>query len=113
MTVTARVRRSGCAAPGPNCKAAIRSCDDVVVSAVRNLPWSSTARRGLRDDDCGADQVGIAEQAAVIAGQHVGATVSIGLVQHEGPMVALTELLWKADRRSTGRRSAAVISSSF
>jgi diguanylate cyclase (GGDEF)-like protein len=39
-----------------------------------------------------------AEQGAVIAGHHVGATVSIGLVQHEGPMVALTELLWKADR---------------
>jgi len=39
-----------------------------------------------------------AEQAAMIAGHHVGATVSIGLVQHEGPMVALTELLWKADR---------------
>jgi diguanylate cyclase (GGDEF)-like protein len=39
-----------------------------------------------------------AEQAAVIAGHDVGATVSIGLVQHEGPMVALSELLWKADR---------------
>jgi diguanylate cyclase (GGDEF)-like protein len=39
-----------------------------------------------------------AEQAAVIAGHDVGATVSIGLVQHDGPMVPLTELLWKADR---------------
>lgn len=38
-----------------------------------------------------------AEKAAVIAGHDAGATVSIGLVQHEGPMVALTELLWKAD----------------
>jgi diguanylate cyclase (GGDEF)-like protein len=38
-----------------------------------------------------------AEVAAVIAGYEVGATVSIGLVQHEGPMVALTELLWKAN----------------
>jgi diguanylate cyclase (GGDEF)-like protein len=38
-----------------------------------------------------------AEEAAVIAGHDVGATVSIGVVQHEGPMVALTELLWKAD----------------
>jgi diguanylate cyclase (GGDEF)-like protein len=39
-----------------------------------------------------------AEQATVVAGRPVGATVSIGLVQHEGPMVTLTELLWKADR---------------
>jgi diguanylate cyclase (GGDEF)-like protein len=39
-----------------------------------------------------------AERATVIAGQRVEATVSIGLVKHEGPMVALTELLWKADR---------------
>jgi diguanylate cyclase (GGDEF)-like protein len=38
-----------------------------------------------------------AEEAAAIAGYEVGATVSIGLVQHEGPMVALTELLWKAN----------------
>ena len=39
-----------------------------------------------------------AEQAAVIAGQPVGATLSIGLVPHEGPMAALTELLWMAHR---------------
>ena len=47
-----------------------------------------------------------AERAAEIAGHEVGATVSIGLVKHEGPMVALTELLWKADRalHQTGQR---------
>jgi diguanylate cyclase (GGDEF)-like protein len=50
-----------------------------------------------------------AERATVIAGHQVGATISIGLVKHEGPMVALTELLWKADRelhrtRQRGRK---------
>jgi diguanylate cyclase (GGDEF)-like protein len=39
-----------------------------------------------------------AERATVVAGHHIGATVSIGLVKHEGPMIALNELLWKADR---------------
>jgi diguanylate cyclase (GGDEF)-like protein len=39
-----------------------------------------------------------AAQAAVIDGEKVGATVSIGAVLHEGPMLELPELLWKADR---------------
>jgi diguanylate cyclase (GGDEF)-like protein len=39
-----------------------------------------------------------AERAAVIDGVHVAATVSIGLVLHEGPPVAFSELLWKADQ---------------
>jgi diguanylate cyclase (GGDEF)-like protein len=39
-----------------------------------------------------------AEQAAVIEGERVDATVSIGLVSHEGPIVELSGLLLKADR---------------
>lgn len=39
-----------------------------------------------------------AEQAAVIEGRKVGATVSIGLAVHDGSTIAFTELLWKADR---------------
>jgi diguanylate cyclase (GGDEF)-like protein len=39
-----------------------------------------------------------AEQAGVIDGQRVGATVSIGLALHDGSNMAFTELLWKADR---------------
>jgi len=39
-----------------------------------------------------------AERAAVIGGVQVDATVSIGLVLHEGPPVAFSELLWKADQ---------------
>jgi diguanylate cyclase (GGDEF)-like protein len=39
-----------------------------------------------------------AEQAGIIDGQRVGATVSIGLALHDGSNMAFTELLWKADR---------------
>jgi diguanylate cyclase (GGDEF)-like protein len=39
-----------------------------------------------------------AEQAEVLEGQKVGATVSIGLAVHDGSTIAFTELLWKADR---------------
>jgi diguanylate cyclase (GGDEF)-like protein len=39
-----------------------------------------------------------AQQAEVIEGQNVGATVSIGLAVHDGYAIAFTELLWKADR---------------
>jgi diguanylate cyclase (GGDEF)-like protein len=39
-----------------------------------------------------------ADQAGVIDGQRVGATVSIGLALHDGSNMAFTELLWKADR---------------
>jgi len=39
-----------------------------------------------------------AAEAAVAAGRDIGATVSIGLILHEGPMIALTELLWIANR---------------
>jgi diguanylate cyclase (GGDEF)-like protein len=39
-----------------------------------------------------------AEQARIIDGQRVGATVSIGLALHDGSNMAFTELLWKADR---------------
>src|SRR5436190_20567125 len=35
---------------------------------------------------------------ALIEGQKVGATVSIGLAVHDGSAIAFTELLWKADR---------------
>jgi diguanylate cyclase (GGDEF)-like protein len=39
-----------------------------------------------------------AEQAEVIEGEKVGATVSIGLALHDGSTMAFTELLWRADR---------------
>jgi diguanylate cyclase (GGDEF)-like protein len=39
-----------------------------------------------------------AQQAEVIEGQSVGATVSIGLAVHDGSIIPFTELLWKADR---------------
>jgi hypothetical protein len=39
-----------------------------------------------------------ADEAEVIEGQKVGATVSIGLALHDGSAIAFTELLWKADR---------------
>jgi diguanylate cyclase (GGDEF)-like protein len=39
-----------------------------------------------------------AQQAEVIEGENVGATVSIGLAVHDGSTIAFTELLWKADR---------------
>jgi diguanylate cyclase (GGDEF)-like protein len=39
-----------------------------------------------------------AEQARVIEGENVGATVSIGVAVHDGSTIAFTELLWKADR---------------
>jgi diguanylate cyclase (GGDEF)-like protein len=39
-----------------------------------------------------------ADEAEVIEGQKVGATVSIGLAVHDGSAIAFTELLWKADR---------------
>jgi diguanylate cyclase (GGDEF)-like protein len=38
------------------------------------------------------------EHAEVIDGEYVAATVSIGLVLHEGPILDLSELLWKADQ---------------
>ena len=80
-------------------KTAIRSCDYVGRLGGEEFAVVLYGAPG----DCAvtiAERIrsAFAEQAAVIAGQHVGATVSIGLVQHEGPMVALTELLWKADR---------------
>jgi diguanylate cyclase (GGDEF)-like protein len=37
-------------------------------------------------------------KAAAAGGQDIGATVSIGVKVHEGPMIALTELLWIANR---------------
>jgi diguanylate cyclase (GGDEF)-like protein len=39
-----------------------------------------------------------ADEAEIIEGQKVGATVSIGLAVHDGSAIAFTELLWKADR---------------
>jgi diguanylate cyclase (GGDEF)-like protein len=39
-----------------------------------------------------------ADEAEMIEGQKVGATVSIGLAVHDGSAIAFTELLWKADR---------------
>jgi diguanylate cyclase (GGDEF)-like protein len=39
-----------------------------------------------------------ATEAAVAAGERIGATVSIGLALNEGPMMALIELLWIANR---------------
>ena len=39
-----------------------------------------------------------ADEAEIIEGQKVGATVSIGLAVHDGSTIAFTELLWKADR---------------
>ena len=39
-----------------------------------------------------------AERAAVIDGVPIGATVSIGVVLHKGPPVAISELLGKADQ---------------
>jgi diguanylate cyclase (GGDEF)-like protein len=39
-----------------------------------------------------------AEQAEVIEGQTVGATVSIGLAIYDGSTIGFTELLWRADR---------------
>jgi diguanylate cyclase (GGDEF)-like protein len=43
-------------------------------------------------------RVAFAEHAAAIEGHDVAATVSIGCVLQEGPIVELPELLWKADR---------------
>ncbi len=39
-----------------------------------------------------------AEQAQIVEGEHVAATVSIGVAIHDGSTIAFTELLWKADR---------------
>jgi len=80
-------------------KSAIRSCDYVGRLGGEEFAVVLYGAPG----DCAVEiaeriRSAFAEQAAVIAGQHVGATVSIGLVQHEGPMVALAELLWQADR---------------
>jgi diguanylate cyclase (GGDEF)-like protein len=80
-------------------KAAVRSCDYVGRLGGEEF---AVVLYGASEDDAAqiAERISstFAEHATVIAGQHVGATVSIGVVQHEGPMVALTELLWKADR---------------
>jgi diguanylate cyclase (GGDEF)-like protein len=43
-------------------------------------------------------RLAFAERAAVIEGEPVAATVSIGLTFHDGPIVDLSELLWKADQ---------------
>jgi len=43
-------------------------------------------------------RLAFAERAAVIEGEPVAATVSIGLTCHDGPIVDLSELLWKADQ---------------
>jgi diguanylate cyclase (GGDEF)-like protein len=39
-----------------------------------------------------------AEEAEVVEGQTVGATVSIGLAIYDGSTIGFTELLWRADR---------------
>ena len=39
-----------------------------------------------------------AERAAVVDGEQVAATVSVGIVHHEGPIVDLSELLGQADK---------------
>jgi len=43
-------------------------------------------------------RLAFSEHAEVIDGEYVAATVSIGLVLHEGPILDLSELLWKADQ---------------
>jgi hypothetical protein len=53
-----------------------------------------------------------AEQAEVIEGEKVGATVSMGLALHDGSTMAFTELLWRAlpgqGRRAQSRRMGGV-----
>jgi diguanylate cyclase (GGDEF)-like protein len=80
-------------------KAVIRSTD--LVGRLDNDKFAVVLYGAPREDAlaiAGRIKLAFAEQAAVIAGQPVGATLSIGLVPHEGPMAALTELLWMAHR---------------
>jgi diguanylate cyclase (GGDEF)-like protein len=62
-------------------------------------------------------RMAFADHAAVIEGQHVEATVSIGVVLHDGPILELPDLLWKADRalyraKERGRNRVEVLASS-
>jgi diguanylate cyclase (GGDEF)-like protein len=80
-------------------KAVIRSSD--LVGRLDNDKFAVVLYGVPRDRALAiADRIksAFAEQAAIIAGQPVGATLSIGVVPHQGPMAALTELLWMAHR---------------
>jgi diguanylate cyclase (GGDEF)-like protein len=80
-------------------KSVIRSTD--VVGRLGGEEFAIILRGAPRDHAMSiAERIrsAFADHAAVVDGETVAATVSIGLVIHEGPMIELAELLRKADQ---------------
>jgi diguanylate cyclase (GGDEF)-like protein len=100
-------------------KSVIRSSD--LVGRLGGEEFAVVLQGAPRENALGiAERIRMAfsDHAAVIDGQRVEATVSIGVVLHDGPIVELPELLWKADRalyraKERGRNRVEVLASDF